>query len=73
MNKQAAAAKKVGKETQKAVANIDEFNILSDNSSSSDSGTAIKYDVTESAGASDFANMIKQAWENQDLLMWVFL
>ena len=66
MNKQAAAAKKVGKETQKAVANIDEFNILSDNSSSSDSGTAIKYDVTESAGASDFANMIKQAWENQD-------
>lgn len=66
MNKQAAAAKKVGKETQKAVANIDEFNILSDNSSSSDSGTAIKYDVTESTGASDFANMLKQAWENQD-------
>lgn len=66
MNQQAAAAKNVGKETQKASANIDEFNILSDGSTGSSGSNNINFDVADSETAFNMAEMFKQAWEKQD-------
>lgn len=68
LNKQAAATKNVSKQTQLASSSIDEFNILSSNTSDdSSTSTGVTFDVQDDAGASSFAEKVKEAWNNIDM------
>lgn len=68
LNKQAAAAKNVKKQTQLASSSIDEFNILSSNTDENNSSaTAVTFDVEDDAGATTFAEKVKEAWNNIDM------
>lgn len=67
LNKQAAATKNVNKQTQLASSSIDEFNVLSSNTSDDSSSGGVTFDVQDDAGAATFAEKVKEAWNNIDM------